>query len=168
MADKDVAVYQGTGLVDVQAIAPRLVDIRDKQRQGFQREKPGIADVEAELAVSMPAVAEQAGIHASVYQGFVDKTEVLKEIRKWLPIAAKLHEVLVESEIYYEDAREGDIKRIADAVESANSQMPKLGLLSHFNKTLGYRSQYAEKAAATRRKNEGDKEEGGGKGEPPK
>ena len=59
MADKDVAVYQGTGLVDVQAIAPRLMDIRDKQRQGFQREKPGIADVEAELAVSMPAMSEQ-------------------------------------------------------------------------------------------------------------
>lgn len=167
MADKDVGEYKGPGLIDVQAITARLVDIRDKQRQGFRREKPGFADVEAELAVAMPAVGDQAGIHASVYQGFVDKTQLLGEIRKWLPMVAKLHEALEESLIFYEDAREGDIKRIADAVESAASQTAKSNLLSHFDKTLQYRSQYAEKAAATRRKNEGEAGEPGG-GEPPK
>lgn len=167
MADKDVGEYKGPGLIDVQAIAARLVDIRDKQRQGFRREKPGVEAVEAELGTAMPAVGDQAGIHASVYQGFVDKTQLLGEIRKWLPLVAKLHEVLEESQIFYEDSREGDIARIADAVESAASQSAKSNLLSHFDKTLSYRSQYAEKAAATRRKNEEGQGESGAN-EPPK
>lgn len=158
MANKDVAPYKGSTIADVSTLAPTLVDIEDNKRQGFKREKPEFDKVEKELAVSMPAVGDQAGIHPSIYQGFLDKTKAINDIRAAKAIVDKLAEVLEDSEIYYEDGREGDIIRICEAVESANQHGQTQGLLAYFSKTLAYRSQYGEKAAAARKKNEGNKE----------
>jgi hypothetical protein len=167
MANKDVSKYDGPAAIDISALAPQLLDIKDGERRGYKREKPSFDKVEAELSVSMPAVGDEAGIHSSVYQGFKDKTGLIAQIRAAKLQVAKLAQILEESECFYEDAREGDIIRICEAVEISAKQTNKPELLARFDATLKYRGQYAEKAAASRKKNEpGAGGEGGN--EPPK
>src|SRR5262249_35042264 len=129
-------------------------DIKGGDLQGYKRQKPGFDSVREELEGAIADHGEAAGIHPKVYDGFQKKTVILKRIRELKPAVAKLYEVLNESEVYYEDAREGDIIRMAKSILSAAHLDSKPALLAVFEETLKYRSQYAEKAAATRRKNE--------------
>ena len=154
MKEARIGKYTGTGVIDAQGIKDKLVDLPGGDMQGYQRQKPGFDLVVAELESVMAAHGDEAGIHASVYEGFKDKTALLTQIRALKPAVAKLYEVLGESEVYYEDSRERDITRMAKNVLDAAHHEGKNALLALFEKTLTYRSQYAEKAAATRRKNE--------------
>jgi hypothetical protein len=130
------------------------VDIKGGDLQGYKREKPGLAEVLEELASAMPSHGDAAGIHPNTYEQIVQATQLLSQIRALKPAAAKLVEILNESEVYYEDLREGQIIRVAkNAIDTAKLEN-KAGILASFEKTMKYRSQYAEKAAATRRKNE--------------
>ncbi len=154
MADEMIGMYTGPGVIDTQSIKEKLVDIKGGDLQGYKRQKPGIEGVIQELESAFTAHGDAAGIHPNVYQSFTAKTALLSQIRALRPVVAKLHEVLSESEVYYEDAREGDIIRMSKAILDAANHDNKPSLLAVFEKTLTYRSQYAEKAAATRRKNE--------------
>ncbi|UQA61820.1 hypothetical protein [Polyangium aurulentum] len=154
MSDDAVGKYTGPALIDAQPIKDKLVDVKGGDLQGYKREKPGIAEVLEELASAIPSHGDAAGIHPNTYQQIVEATEVLAQIRALKPAAAKLLEILNESEVYYEDLREGQIIRIAkSAIDTARLEN-KPSLLANFEKTMKYRSQYGEKAAATRRKNE--------------
>jgi hypothetical protein len=159
MKEATIGKYTGTGVIDAQGIKDKLVDIMGGEIQGYQRQKPGFDLAAAELESVMATHGDAAGIHASVYGGFKEKTALLTQIRTLKPAVAKLLEVLCESEIYYEDSRERDITRMAKTVLDAAHHEGKASLLPLFEKTLSYRSQYADKAAATRRKNEDASEE---------
>ncbi|MDC0747514.1 hypothetical protein [Polyangium mundeleinium] len=154
MNDDTVVKYTGPALIDAQPIKDKLVDIKGGDLQGYKREKPGLLEVLVELASAIPSHGDAAGIHPNTYDQIVQTTEVLTHIRALKPAAAKLVEILNESEVYYEDLREGQIIRVAkNALDTAKLEN-KPGILASFEKTMKYRSQYAEKAAATRRKNE--------------
>ena len=96
MKESRIGKYTGTGLIDAQSIKSKLVDIRGGDLQGYQRQKPGFELVLAELVSVMATNGDEAGIHASVYQGFTDKTTLLTQIRTLKPAVAKLYEVLCE------------------------------------------------------------------------
>lgn len=159
MREARIGNYTGSGIIDAQSIKNKLVDIRGGDLQGYQRQKPGFDLVVAELARVMPTNGDAAGIHANVYQAFNDKTALLTQIRSLKPAVAKLYEVLCESEVYYEDSRERDVTRMAKTVLDAAHHEDKAPLLAVFEEMLRYRSQYAEKGAATKRKNEEASEE---------
>ncbi|UQA62791.1 hypothetical protein [Polyangium aurulentum] len=152
MTNDACAPYMGPALIDVTKISSKLVDITNGNLQGFQRQKPGIDDVLNELSKAIPQYGENLGIHLSMLQKVSEKTELLAEIRSLKRDVLKLAEVLEESEIFYEDAREADISRIGGFVD-ATIRHGDPSVQAAFNQTLKYRSQYAEKAAATRRKN---------------
>ena len=38
MANKDVSKYDGPAAIDISALAPQLVDIKDGERRGYKRE----------------------------------------------------------------------------------------------------------------------------------
>jgi hypothetical protein len=154
MNESRIGKYTGTGVIDAQGIHDKLVDIRGGDMQGYMRQKPGFDLVGPELERVMATHGDEAGIHPGVYGSFKEKTALLSQIRALKPAVAKLYEVLCESEVYYEDSRERDITRMAKNVLDAAHHEGKASLLPLFEKTLSYRSQYADKAAATRRKNE--------------
>jgi hypothetical protein len=144
--------YTCPGAIDLSKIQDKLRKLETDDKQGYCREKPGLLAVIDELPDAIAKYSEPAKIHMGIYLGFLEKTEIINNIRAIKPVVAKLHEALEESELFYEDAREADIARIAKDVLDAVAQCPDI--LAAFEDTLKYRSQYAEKAVATRRKNE--------------
>jgi hypothetical protein len=72
--------------------------------------------------------------------------------------AEKLAEVLRETEIALEHAREGDVAVMAKAIQTT-AQHIDATVTGTFENTLHYYSQIGDKAAATRRKNEEAKAE---------
>ncbi|MDI1475105.1 hypothetical protein [Polyangium sp. y55x31] len=151
MNDK-IAPYMGPSIIDVTSIRPKLVDAANGTLSGARRQKPGFPEMFDELSKALPQYGETLGVHPSMLQNIVDKTATLDEIRALKKDVLKLAEVLEESEIYYEDARESDISRIGGFLD-ATIQHGDPSVQAAFNKTLAYRAQYAKKAAETRRKN---------------
>ncbi|TKD01990.1 hypothetical protein [Polyangium fumosum] len=147
-----IAPYMGPSIFDVSNVRPKLVDLANGKFAGAQREKDGFPEVFDELSKAIPQYGETLGIHPSMWERVVDKTATLDEIRALKKDVLKLAEVLQESEIYYEDAREADISRIGGFVD-ATVLHGDPSVLAAFQKTLEYRSRYAKKAADQRRKN---------------
>ena len=151
MNDK-IAPYMGPSIIDVSSVRPKLVDVANGTLSGARRQKPGFPEVFDELSKAIPQYSETLGMHPGIWQKIVDKTATLDEIRALKKDVLKLAEVLEESEIYYEDARESDISRIGGFLD-ATIQHGDPSVQAAFNKTLAYRAQYAKKSAETRRKN---------------
>jgi hypothetical protein len=154
MTSSNIAKFAGATLVDAQPIADYLIDIIAGDLSGYKREKPGIEEVVVELPAAIALHGDAARLHPSLLDGFQTNTMILGKIRALRPLVAKLLEVLEESEIFYEDAREADIVRIATAVLAVARYEDSPALLAAFEKTLTYRAQYAKKGLATRKQNE--------------
>jgi hypothetical protein len=137
-------------MIDLQKVKDVLYIYKDLH--GLQQEKPGMGSVIAELAGAIPKYGDAANIHPKVYASFLANTEVIATLRALKPVVALIYQAIEHSEIHYEDAREFNIavmvNNVIDAARADNT------LLSAFKDTIEYRSQYADKAAATRRKNE--------------
>jgi hypothetical protein len=149
---RKVASYTHPAVMDLNPVHGILVQAGRGGMQRCKRQKPGFDDVCLELADTVETFGDAAGIHPKLYAGFLQKTEYLARIRALLPAIKALYEAMVESELYYEDAREGDIIRMVKCVLDAHGHSDQPGLLAAFEKTIKYRSQYAKKSANTRRK----------------
>ncbi|MRG93175.1 hypothetical protein [Polyangium spumosum] len=146
------APYTGPSSIDISNVRPRLVDLVNGTLTGAQREKPGFLGVYDELSKAIPQYGAILGIQTTIWDAIVEKTITLDEIRAIKKHVLKLAEVLEESEMYYEDAREADISRLCGFVD-ATIQHGDPSVQAAFQATLAYRSQYAKKAVNTRRKN---------------
>ncbi|MDI1443445.1 hypothetical protein [Polyangium sp. 6x1] len=164
MSENSIGKYTGNGVVDASAFQHKLVDLKHGEMQKLKRSKPGCAGVIADLAAAMPGHGSEARIHPDWYAEIVEIKQTLEVIRAQRPEADKLAEVLRESEAYYEDRLEGLISRVGKAVVDTAKEENKPGLLATFESTLQYRAQYAEKSAATRRKNQQNAAEPGTQG----
>jgi len=165
MSENSIGKYTGNGVVDASPFKQKLVDIKHGELSRYKRSKPGCAGVLADLAAAMPEHGNEARIHPDCYAEIVEATQVLQQIRAQRPEADKLAEVLRESEAFYEDKLEGLISRLGKTVLDTAKDENKPGLLATFESTLQYRTQYADKGVATRRKNQ--QTEPTGNAEPP-
>lgn len=165
MDDEAVGKYTGEGVFDVQHYKHRLVDVKSGGLNRYRRSKPGIERVLRELAKAMPAHGDEARVHAETYKEILETAATLALIRKDKPGVVKLAEVLCESEVYHEDRLESLISRLGKSVIDTAHDDKKPGLLAVFEETLSYRSMYADKAAATRKKNAAGAQETDGEGE---
>lgn len=152
MADDAVGKYVGKGVFDVTPYKDKLVDLMSGDLNRYRRSKPGIERVLGELSKAMPAHGDEARVHAETYKEIVETVEALASIRKDKPGVLKLAEVMRESEVFHEDRLESLISRLGKTVLDAAHDDNKPGLLAAFEETLSYRSMYADKAAATRKK----------------
>lgn len=153
--------YTGALVVDVTALKDHLVDYAPGAQVGLKHEKPGLDNVLAELERAKGGALSAAGISSEVVTRIETRTMRLAEIRTHITDAKKLYEVLTETEADLENAREGDIAIVARGVQTA-AQHLDAGTAAHFESTLKYYSQIADKAVATRRKNAADAEENKG------
>jgi hypothetical protein len=154
MSDHTVGKYTGTGTVNAAPYKDKLVDVKDGNLNRFRRSKPKLALVLAELSTAMQSHGNEARIHPDTYQEILETVAVLGLIRKDLPDVQKLAQVMRESEVYYEDKLEALISRLGKTVLDTAHTEKKPGLVAVFDQTLSYRSEYADKAAATRKKNQ--------------
>jgi hypothetical protein len=155
MKNEATGKYTDSGVIDATTIKDVLVRLSTaaKDKLGIQREKPGYLLVELEIDGAMPAYGDVAGIPAKVYKGFKERSAIIGKIRALLPLVDSLRDALADSLVYYENAREGDIARMVKYILEAVDKEGQQDLLRVFQRTLAYYSQYADRAAATRRKN---------------
>ncbi|MBK9264245.1 MAG: hypothetical protein IPM54_31140 [Polyangiaceae bacterium] len=152
--------YVGPLVVDVTPVKDHLVDYPPGAQVGLKHEKPGFSDVLTELKEAKNGPLAAAGISTDIVTRIESRTVTLEEVRKHKAAARKLYEVLSETETDLENAREGDIAIVARGAQTA-AQHLDAGTKAHFEKTLKYYSQIADKAVATRKKNAAANEEGG-------
>lgn len=161
MAKEPPQKYTGELKVDLTSIADILVDLPPGDTQRRRQEQDGIDEVIVELAQAASKHGA-AGITTEIYNRFLACNAEIEQIRAARPKAEKLAEVLLESEIYKEDVREGLISMMCKAVKTA-AQHDDPSITALYEKTLKYNAQAAEKAVKTRRKNaQGNEEEGAG------
>jgi len=154
MSENAIGKYTGKGIVDAMPLKHKLVDVKQGELPKLKRSKPGCTGVLADLAAAMPGHGNEARIHPECYAEIVETAQTLEQIRAQRPEADKLAEVLRESEVYYEDKLEGLISRLAKTVLDTAKDENKPALLATFESAIQYRTQYADKGVATRRKNQ--------------
>ena len=150
--------YTGALVVDATPLKDNLVDYAPGAQVGLKHEKPGIDDVLEELDRAKSGALAAAGIALDVVTRIETRTTRLAEVRAQISNARKLFEVLTETEADLENAREGDIAIVARGAQTATQHLDA-GTAAHFEATLRYYSQIADKAVATRRKNAAEAEE---------
>jgi len=146
--------YTGTLLFDLTDVKDDLVDLEPVALKGARGEQAGIEDVLNELEHSVPAYGDEAEIHPAVYGRVVSATASIKKLRNKMMQMEKGLEVCRESLGRLLNNREDDISEIATKAEDKSKRGKKPEFLAHFEKSIKYKSQIAEKGAETRRKNE--------------
>lgn len=154
MARIEGPAYTGSLTVDLTDVKDDLVDLAPNALKGARGPQPGHSEVLDELTHAMPAHGETAEIHPSIYQRVVHGTGAIERLRAKENALSKLLEVVRESRGRLENNVEDDISAIGAQAEDKGTRGKEPDLLAHFEKTIKYRSQIADKAAATRKKGE--------------
>src|SRR3712207_6751782 len=110
--------YTGPLQLSLVNVQERLTDLPGGAMQRLRTEQEGMDNVIEELARSMPAHGEAAGVSPKVYAHFVDSTDAIGKLRKHEIDLQKALEVVRETRAKEEHDRENDISMIVDAVKS--------------------------------------------------
>jgi hypothetical protein len=145
--------YPGPHIIDLTPLQDHLVDLAPNAMQGARGVQPNIEGVFEELATAIPQYANELEIHPDIYPRIVAATEAIPEMAKKVSQLEKLLEVAKESLVRAVNNREEDISEIGAKAADKGTRGKKSDMLVHFEKTIKYRSQIAEKAAQTRKKN---------------
>jgi hypothetical protein len=166
MAKIEGPKYTDVLTVDLTPVKDDLHDIAPNGLRGARAAKEGLQEVLTELAHAMPAYGDTAEIHASTYQRVVHATDAIATLSANEIVLMKLLEVCRESRTRLVNNREEDISSIAKQAEEKGGKGKQPELLAHFEKTIAYKSLFADKAVETRQKNEAAKAEAAAKDAP--
>ncbi|MFS8069243.1 MAG: hypothetical protein ACMG6S_23020 [Byssovorax sp.] len=154
MAKIDGPKYTGVLKVDLTPMKDDLYDIAPGGLKGARAAKEGIQEVLTELAHAMPAYGEAAEIHPATYQRVLHATQGIESLTADEIVLVKLLEVCRESRTRLENNREEDLSSMAKQAEVKGEKGKQPEFLAHFQRTIAYKSQFADKAVETRQKNE--------------
>jgi hypothetical protein len=167
MAHIEGPKYAGPYVIDLTPLQAHLVDLAPNAMQGARGVQPNIDGVLEELATAIPKYANDLEIHPDVYPRVVTATAAIPEMMKQVAQLEKALEVAKESLVRLVNNREEDLSDIGAKAVDKGTKGKKSEMLGHFERTIKYRSQIAEKAAKTRKKNAAGEAEGNtGDGEP--
>lgn len=113
-----------------------------------------------ELATAIPKYANDLEIHPDIHPRIVKANAAIPDMMKQVEQLEKLLQVAKESLVRLVNNREEDISDIGARAADKGTRGKKGELLVHFEETIKYRSQIAEKAAKTRKKNAAGEAEG--------
>ncbi len=145
--------YTGQLVSDLNDVKDILVDIPPGGLKGARGEQEGISGVLGELAHAIPEYGDDAEIHGALYTRVVDATTKIEKLRAKELLLEKQLEVVRETRTQWVNNREDDLATIGAKAEDSALRQKKPELLAHFEKTIQYRSQIADKGLATRKKN---------------
>lgn len=153
-----MALIQGpayTGLLsnDLGNVKNVLVDLPPGALHGVRGEQPGIAGVLVELAHALPQYGDAAEVHGAFHSRIMQASMDIDKLKEHELVLEKQLEVVRETRAQLTNNREYDIGAVAAKVVESATRQKKPELMAHFEKTLHYRSQFALKAVATRKKN---------------
>jgi hypothetical protein len=154
MAKMEGPPYTGSLVVELTELKADLVDLAPGVLKGARAEQEGFPEVKQELDHAIPLYGDAAEIHPAIHKRIVTQTEVIEKLRVKEAELFKLLEIVRESRGRLENNREDDISAIGTKAEEMAAKGKKPELLAHFEKTIRYKSQIAEKALETRKKNE--------------
>jgi hypothetical protein len=146
--------YTGQLISDLSDVKNILVDIPPGGLKGARGEQEGMNGVLGELAHAIPTYGDDAEIHAALYTRVVEATTNIEKLRAKELLLEKQLEVVRETRTQWVNNREDDIATIGAKAEDTALRQKKPDLLAHFEKTIQYRSQIADKGLATRKKNQ--------------
>jgi hypothetical protein len=159
MANIDGPKYLGALVIDLTDVKDELVDLQPGDLRGARGPQEGIDEVFTELANAIPKYGDEAELHPAVYKRVVEATTTIAKLRAHEIALMKALEVCRESLGRLENNREDDLSAIGTKAENMATKGKKPELGAHFEKTIKYKAQIAEKAAETRKKNEEAKAE---------
>lgn len=152
MANSIVQPFTGDLVLDLKHLDGIVVDLVPGAMRGLRREKDGIQKAIGEIQKGIPAHAATIGVAQDVRDRVNTLSDQIEKIRQARVLIDKMAEVLVETEAYLEDEREGEIGLIVNAVRGAARRKDPT-LLAAFEETARYHGQIAARAHKTRRKN---------------
>lgn len=153
MAHIEGPKYPGPYLFDLTPLQAHLVDLAPNAMQGARGVQPNIEGVLEELASAIPKYANDLEIHPDIHNRIVAATAAIPDLTTHVKQLEKALEIAKESLVRLVNNREEDISDIAARAADKGTRGKKGELLVHFERTIKYRSQIAEKAAKTRKKN---------------
>jgi len=145
--------YSGPYVIDLTPLQDDLYDLPPTGMQGARGVQPNIEGVLEELATAIPKYGNDLEIHPDVYTRILAATARIPELTKAVTQLEKALEVAKESLVRVVNNREEDISEVGAKASDKGTRGKKGDLLVHFERTIKYRSQIAEKAAKTRKKN---------------
>lgn len=154
MAYIDGPKYAGALKFDLTPEKDDLYDIAPGGLAGARGAGPEIDSVLAELDTAIKNHGDEAEIHSAVYARVKNATAKIAALNAKEIAFEKVLEVIRESRTRLENNREEDISAIAGQAETKAEKTKNPALLSHFEAAIRYRSRVADRASATRRKNE--------------
>jgi len=160
MAHIEGPKYPGPYVFDLTPLQAHLVDLAPNAMQGARGVQPNIEGVLEELTTAIPKYANDLEVHPDIYPRIVAATAAIPELTKEVTKLEKALEVAKESLVRLINNREEDISDIGARAADKGTRGKKSELIVHFEKTITYRSQIAEKAAKTRKKNAAGEPEG--------
>lgn len=146
--------YSGPYNFSIENVREDLIDLQPGALRGLRAEQEGFPGVKEELARSVPARGEEAGVSPRVHARIVESTAKIATLAVHERDLAKALEVVRETRKKLEHDREHDIGLIVDVVTSTAQRTGDTALLAAFEKTIQYKRQIAAKGVQTRRKNE--------------
>lgn len=153
MATVDGKPYPGPYVFNLENVRENLIDLNPGALKGLRAEQEGLPGVLEELARSVPARGEEAGISLKVHTRIVESTATIGTLAVHERDLAKALEVVRETRRKLEHDREHDIGLIVDVVTSTAQRTGDTALLAAFEQTITYKRQTAIKGVQTRRRN---------------
>lgn len=145
--------YSGPYTFSLENVREDLIDLHPGALRGLLTEQVGFPGALQELARSVPARGEEAGVSPRVHARIVESTAKIGTLAVHERELAKALEVVRETRKKLEHDREHDIGLIVDVVVSTAQRTGDKALLAAFEQTIQYKRQIAAKGVQTRRKN---------------
>lgn len=143
--------------IDATGCLSFIVDLPPGGLQGLRTEHDGVKGVIAEIGANQASWGDKAGVTVGDFNQVMTSTQHIEQLDLFLPAARKLVELLEETRATEVDARERAISMIAKSVENRATQPGNEAVLAKYDATRAYRSEFANKAVKTRRKNAEEK-----------
>lgn len=153
MANSIVQPFHGSLILNLQHLEGIVIDAIAGATRGLRRQKQGIEKVLHELQHNIQSHASTLGIAPDAYDRIANLTDQLTKIREARVHVSKLDEVLMETEAFLEDEREGQIGLVVEAARRAAIRRDPT-IVALFEETIRYYGQIALRAHKTRRKKE--------------
>lgn len=145
--------------VDASEFAPIIVDLPNGGTQGLKVEQEGCPEVVAEIVANQPVCGAKAGVSQEEVTELQAAHVNIARLDRFIPVVAKLYELLTETRAVLADDRERLIRAVAWSVDAKAGIKGNEPLVAKYEKTRAYRSAPGDKAAKTRKKHASNKAE---------
>lgn len=141
----------GQFVIDGSEFAPYAVDLAPGECQGMLVTREGFSDVCKEILSNQAAWGVKGGILEQEVTDLTTTNERIARIDIFIPVVAKLLEILTETRYVLDDKRQRIVMDAAKAVDRRAGKTPELK--AKYEKTREYRSALAKKGLQTKAKN---------------